>query len=85
MTGSVTKATPIQFIDSKSCIEKRRGHKTALSGYYVCISRDLLLMASGADTHTHTHTHTPFMDEMISRNQCGRLAPGLKITNLKIA
>ena len=58
MTGSVTKAMPILFIDSKSHIKKRRGHKTALSGYYTCLSRDLLLMASGADTHTHTHTHT---------------------------
>ena len=34
------------------------GHKSALPGYYACLSRDLLLMASGADTHTHTHTHT---------------------------
>ena len=65
--GSVTKATPIQFIDSKSRIKKRRDYKTALSSYYACLSRDLLLMASG---WTHTHIHTPtFADEMISRNQ----------------
>ena len=38
MTGSVTKATPIHFIDSKSRIKKRRGHKTALSGYYECVA-----------------------------------------------
>ena len=56
-TGSVTKATPIQFTDGKSGIKKRRGCKTALSGYYACLSRDLLLTASGVDTHTHTHTH----------------------------
>ena len=37
-TVSVTKATPIHFIDSKSCIKKRRGHKTALSGYYECVA-----------------------------------------------
>ena len=54
MTGSVTKATPIQFIDSKSRIRKRRGRKIALSSYYACLSRDLLLMASGADTHIYT-------------------------------
>ena len=58
MTGSVTKATPIQFTYGKSGIKKRRDRKTALPGYYACLSRDLLLMASGADTHTHTHTHT---------------------------
>ena len=52
MMGSVTKATPIQFIDSKSRIKKWSGHKTALSAF---LSRDLLLMASGADTHTHTN------------------------------
>ena len=57
MTGSVTKATPIQFIDSKSRIKERRGCKTALSGYYACLSHDLLLMALGAGTHTHTHIH----------------------------
>ena len=57
MTDSVTKATPIQFIDGKSCIKKRKGRKTALSGYYACLSRDLLLMALGADRHTHTHMH----------------------------
>ena len=55
--GSVTKATPIQFTDGKSGKKKRRGRKTALPGYYACLSRDLLLMASGADTHTHTHIH----------------------------
>ena len=70
MTHSVTKATSIQFINDRSHIKKQRGCKTALSGYYACLSRDLLLMPSGADTHTHTPT---FVDETISRNQ-----PGLK-------
>ena len=48
----------------------------ALSGYYACISRELLLMPLGM----YTHTHTPmFVDETISRNQA-RVAhvPGLK-------
>ena len=66
MTGGVTKAIPIQFVNGKSRIKKQRGHKTALSSYYACLSRDLLLMPSGADTHTHTPT---FTNEMISRNQ----------------
>ena len=68
--GSITKATLIQFTDGKSRIKKQRSRKTALSNYYACLSCDLLLMASRADTHKHTHTHTPtFMDETISRNQ----------------
>ena len=37
-TGSVTKATPIHFIDSQSRIKKLRGRKTALSGYYECVT-----------------------------------------------
>ena len=37
-TGSVTKATPIHFIDSKSRIKKWRGCKTALSGYHKCVA-----------------------------------------------
>ena len=55
MTGSVTMAAPIQFIDGKSHTKKWKGRKTALSGYYTCLSHDLLLMASG-QTHTHTYT-----------------------------
>ena len=58
MTGSVTKAMPIQFINSKRRIKKQRGRKTALFGYYVCLSHDLLLMALKPDTHTYTHTYT---------------------------
>ena len=57
MMGSVTKATPIQFINGKSRIKKRKGRKSALSGYYACLSCDLLLMALGADTQTHTYTN----------------------------
>ena len=59
MTRSVTKAMPIQFVYGKCHIKKRKGHKTALFGYYACLSCDLLVMSLGADTHTHnTHIHT---------------------------
>ena len=37
-TSSVTKATSIHFIDSNNRIKKRRGRKTALSGYYECVA-----------------------------------------------
>ena len=54
---TVTKATPIQFIDSRSHMKKQRCCKTALSGYYTCFSCDLLLIPSGVDTHIHTYTN----------------------------
>ena len=69
---------PIQFIDGRSHIKKRRGHKTALLDYYACLSRDLLLMSLGADTHTHTPT---FVDETIQETRrawvCSPHMPGL--------
>ena len=68
--GSVTKATPIHFIDSKSRLKKWRVRKTALSGYYACLSRGLLLMASGADTHTH-------IQQRLRTKKPGARAPGL--------
>ena len=55
----VTKATAIQFLDGKCHKKKRKSHKTALCGDYVCVSHDLLLMPSGVDTHTYTHTNIP--------------------------
>ena len=76
---SVTKATPIQFIDGKSRINKRRGHKTALSGYYACLSRDLLLMPLGADTHIHQRLRTKRFQETRCAQACGPRVPGLKI------
>ena len=36
---------------------KRKSRETALSGYYTCVSRDLLLMALRADTHTYRHAN----------------------------
>ena len=81
MTRIVTKATAIQFINGKCHIKKCR--KTALSGYYACVSRDLLLMPSGVDTHTHTHTHVnipTFADKETRRvRACGLCTPDLKI------
>ena len=38
-------------------IKRNGGLQNCLSGYYVCLSRDLLLMSSGADIHTHTYTN----------------------------
>ena len=35
--------------------KKQSSRKTSLSGYYECLSHDLLLMASGADTHMQTY------------------------------
>ena len=75
MMGSITKATPIQFIGGKSCIKKRRDRKTALSGYYACLSRDLLLIASGADTHTHTHIHQRSRTKQFQKTRRVRLRP----------
>ena len=82
MTGSVTKATHIQFINSKSRVKKRKGCKTALSGYYASLSRDLLLMASGADTHTYTNIGG--RNNFKKLGTCGLCphAPGLKFPEL---
>ena len=67
MTRSVTKAAPIQFINAWQChIKKRNSHKTSLSSYYKFLSRDLLLMALGVDTHIFKHTDT--QAKAISRN-----------------
>ena len=55
MMHNVTKATPIQFIDGMWHVKKRKGRKTALSGYYVCRSCDLLLMLSWADTYIYNN------------------------------
>ena len=49
--------------------------KTALSGYYVCLSRDLLLMPSGTDVHTYTNVHG-----WNNFKKPGPHAPGLKYT-----
>ena len=70
MMRTVTKAMAIQFIDSKCHIMKQKSRKTALSGYYACVSRDVLLMAS-----RRTHTHTDVQTKTISRNQA-RAAEG---------
>ena len=68
MRRIVTKAMAIQFIDDKCHIKKQKSCKTALSGYYTCASRDLLLMPSGVDTHTYANIPM-FADKTISKNQ----------------
>ena len=52
---SVTKATLVQFIDGKCHIKKQKNHETALSGYYTCLSRDLLRINVLGGGHTHIH------------------------------
>ena len=52
----VTKATAIQFIDSKCHIKKRKCRKSAYPVITHVFSRDLILMLSGW-THTHTYRH----------------------------
>ena len=61
-------------------MKKRRCRKTALSGYYACFSRDLLLMPLGADTHTYKRSWTKRFQEIRWPR-----APGLiiKFKNLK--
>ena len=66
---TVTKVTAIQFINGKCHVMKRKSRKAALSSYYACVSRDLLLMASGVGTHTHTDTRT----KTISKTRHARL------------
>ena len=78
MMRSVTKAMPIQFIDGRSHIKKRRGCKTTLSGYYTCPSCDLLLMLSGAHTHIHQRSWTKRFQETRHIRAAGLHTPGLK-------
>ena len=78
----VTKATTIQFINHKCHIKKRKSHKTTLSSYYACVSRDLLLMPSGADTHKHTQTYQRLWTKRFQETRhawaCDLCVPGLK-------
>ena len=78
MTRTVTKATAIQFIDGKCHIMKRKSRKTALSGYYACDSRDLLLMASGAETHMYQRANKNDFKKPGARG-LWPCVPGLKI------
>ena len=36
-------------------MKKQKSLKTALSGYYLCVLHDMLLMPSGADTQTYSN------------------------------
>ena len=42
---------------------------TYITGYSGFISRELFLIAWGADTHIHIHTHAYIQTEVILRNQ----------------
>ena len=57
MVRIAIKAMVIQFTDGKCHIKQQKSHKTALSGYYACVSCDPLLIPSGADTYTHMHAY----------------------------
>ena len=51
---SVTKATPIQFVDGKCYhINKQKSCKNDLCGYYVWFSHDLLLIPLGVEAYKH--------------------------------
>ena len=80
MMCSVTKATAIQFIDGKCHNNKEmESRKTALPSYYACVSRDLLLVPSGVDTHTCKHTDFRGQNDF---KKPGARFPGLKIFSL---
>ena len=68
----VTKAVAIQFIDGKCHIKKWKSGKIVLSDYYACVSRDLLLVSSGVDTHTNVCGRSEF-------KKPGLHTPGLTI------
>ena len=53
----VTKAPPINTIDSKCCTKKLKSSRTFLIGYLGFISCEWFLIAWRADTHTDTHTY----------------------------
>ena len=75
----VTKATAIQFINGKCHIKKQKGHKTTLSGYYTCVSHDLLLVPLGSDTHTCKRANVRECNDFKKPGVwvCGHCAPGL--------
>ena len=76
-TRFITKAMPINNIDSRCCIKKPENSIAYITGYSGFISRELFLLAWGVDTHTHTDVRT----KVISRNQAraGRSIQTLKI------
>ena len=55
MTRFITKATPINNIDSRCCIKKPETNIAYITGYSGFISRELFLLAWG-QIHTHILT-----------------------------
>ena len=79
MTRFVTKAPPINNINSKCYTEKLKGSKTCLIGYSDFISREQYLIAQVVDTHRHRHTNTrTYRLPRQKQFQETRRAPGLK-------
>ena len=73
----VTKATAIQFYRWQVSFKET---ETALSGYYACVSHDMLLIPSRADTHIHMHTYQEANKNNFKKPVCSRRlhTPGLK-------
>ena len=68
MMRFITKALPINSIDSKCRTEKLKDSRTCLIGYSDFISHEWLLIVRG-QTHIDTHTHTDVSTLSILRNQ----------------
>ena len=56
MTCSVTNSSTILFVHGKCHVRKQKSCITGLAGYYICLSRELLLIPLEWG-HTHRHTH----------------------------
>ena len=71
MTCSLTKATHISFINGKCHIKKQKSYKIGLTGFYMYLSHESLVVPSGwTHTHVHTYTHAPNpQTKATSRNQ----------------
>ena len=75
----ITKATPINNIDSRCRIRKPESSIAYITGYSGFISRELFLLAWGANTHTHTYQH-PHESDFKKPGERRWHAPGLKMT-----
>ena len=65
--GFVTKAKPINSIDSRCHVMKPESSITYITAYSGFISRESFLIAWGTGTHTHTHMHTNVRTKVIRR------------------
>ena len=67
MTCSVTKATPIHFINRKCDIKFNKSHRS-MSYHWSLVSSGFTCTHTHTRAHTHTHAHT-LQTKTISRNQ----------------